>query len=265
MRFASALMVAMLLTAACSPDPGPDGSAQDGAVARSAVSTPILPRLPRQRIVLMSSLPLVYGDGIDMAGRIAGKSRPHPLYSAMAQGHDLVVADVLDAQALSGAAMMILVQPRALTPQEFVAIDDFVRAGGRLLLFADPMLEWSGHSGLGDPTGPLRSALVSPLLAHWGLELIDPQIDSVRAGDSGALLVHPGQFAELPGKIGDAPCRIAADGHIARCKIGEGRALLVADADLLDPALISDSGDSGRANRQMVHDIIRELAARETS
>ncbi|WP_017670084.1 hypothetical protein [Blastomonas sp. AAP53] len=265
MRFASALMAAMLLAGACSPDPGGTGSAQDGAAAQAAVSTPIFPRLPRQRIVLMSSLPLVYGDGIDMAGRIAGKSRPHPLYSAMAQGHDLVVADVLDAQALSGAGMMILVQPRALTPQEFVAIDDFVRAGGRLLLFADPMLEWSGHAGLGDPAGPLRSALVSPLLAHWGIELIDPQIESVRTGDAGGLLVHPGKFAELPGKIGDASCRIAEHGLIARCAVGEGRALLVADADLLDPALISDSGESGRANRKMVHDLIRELTMNDTS
>lgn len=261
---AFALAAMALLAAACSPASTTErGSRDDAASPLSA--TPIFPKLPRQRIVLMSSLPLVYGAGVDMAGMIAGKARPHPLYSALVQDHDLVVADVLDGKALSGARLIVLVQPRALTPQELVALDDFIRGGGRMLLFADPRLEWPAGMGLGDPAGPLRSSLVSPLLAHWGLELVDPGLDQVRLAPSQAVLVHPGQFGERPGKSGDASCRIAAEGHVARCSVGRGRAVLIADADLLDPERIDVSADSARANRQWVHDIVAELDGEDSS
>ena len=264
-RRVTAVAAVALLVAACSPASTAERDGRDDDAASARRFTPIIPNLPRQRIVLMSSLPLVYGAGVDMAGMIAGKALPHPLYSALVQDHDLVVADVLDAKAVSGARLIILVQPRALMPQELVALDGFVREGGRLLLFADPQLEWPAGMGLGDPTGPLRSTLVSPLLAHWGLELTDPGIGRVRIAESGAVLVHPGQFGELPGKSGDASCRIAAEGHVARCAVGQGRAMLVADADLLDPELIGVSGESARANRQMLHDLLHELDREDTS
>lgn len=258
---------AILLAAACSPATHADADAGDGDLTRAATppAPPIFPSLPRQRIVLLSSLPLVYGEGVDMAGVIAGRAQPHPLYRAMADNHDLVVADVLDADGLSGVQLLVLVQPRALLPEELVAVDGFVRGGGRLLLFADPHLEWPRGMGLGDPRGPLRTALVSPLLAHWGLELIDPGIESVRLGERGAVLVHPGRFGALPGKTGDASCRIAHDGHFARCRVGQGRAMLVADADLLDPGLINDPGESGGSNRKWVHNVIAVLAEEDTS
>lgn len=260
----AAVAAMALLAAACSPASTAErGSREDAAATRPL--TPIFPNLPRQRIVLMSSLPLVYGAGVDMADRIAGKARPHPLYSALMQDHDLVVADVLDARAFADAQMAVLVQPRALMPQELVALDGFVRGGGRLLLFADPQLEWPAGMGLGDPAGPLRSSLVSPLLAHWGLELTDPGIDRVRLANSGAVLVHPGRFGELPGKSGDASCRIADSGYTARCTVGRGRAVVVADADLLDPDVLGVPGDSARANQQWVHDIVAELAGEDPS
>lgn len=261
-RLASAIAAAALSASACAPA----STAEAGAQREAAVSaTPIFPNLPRQRIVLMSSLPMVYGAGVGMAGVIAGQARPHPLYSAMAERHDLVAADVLDDAALAQARLLILVQPRALLPEELVALDGFVRDGGRLLLFADPRLEWPRGVGLGDPGGPIRSSLMSPLLAHWGLELTDPGLDSVREAETGAVLVHPGRFGERQGKSGDASCRISQAGHVARCAVGRGRALLVADADLLDPALIAESGESGRANRLWVHKLIAELAGKDTS
>ncbi len=264
-RHGAAVAAMALLAAACAPASTAERDRRDDAVAPAVPSTPIIPNLPRQRIVLMSSLPLVYGAGVDMAAMIAGQARPHPLYSALAQDHDLVVADVIDAEAFAGARLIILVQPRALMPEELVALDGFIRGGGRMLLFADPRLEWPSGTGLGDPTGPLRSSLVSPLLAHWGLELTDPGIDRVRIAESGAVLVHPGQFGARPGKSGDASCRIAAGGFVARCAVGKGRAVLVADADLLDPDLINISGESAHANRRWVHDLVSELDREDTS
>lgn len=100
------------------------------------------------RVVLMSSLPLVHGDGVDMAAILAGQSKPHPLHEELNAAHDLVVADAIDEDVLTDADLAILVQPRALPPEALVALDDYVRRGGRLLLFTDPMLEWHGGRGL---------------------------------------------------------------------------------------------------------------------
>ena len=104
------------------------------------------------------------------------------------------MADAIDSEALADADLALLIQPRALPPQALVALDGYVRGGGRLLLFADPQLEWPSRHGLGDPRGPVRSTLISPLLAHWGLELIDPETQAVTLPKSGAVLHHPGQF-----------------------------------------------------------------------
>lgn len=258
---ALAAAVALVLATGCSVVPAADAvGAQETARDASLV-----PPGPRLRVVLMSSLPLVHGDGVDMAAMIAGKSNPHPLHQQLKAAHDLVVADALDDQVLAGADLAILLQPRALPPEALVAVDDYVRGGGRLLLFADPVLEWPGGNGLGDPLGPLRASLISPLLRHWGLELLDPELGTVRLQPSGTVLVRPGQFSALLGKTGDAVCAIRQSGHIAHCRVGKGKAVLVADADVLDPAMISDAAMSGPANRRFVATLISGLAFKDTS
>jgi ABC-type uncharacterized transport system involved in gliding motility auxiliary subunit len=258
---AAAMLLPILLAMGCSPAPPAEAESGNDLVGIA----PLFPAMARLRVVLMSSLPLMHGDGVDMAAVIAGQSQPHPLYEDLAQAHELVMADMLDAATLGGADLVILVQPRALQPEELVALDDHVRGGGRLLLFADPMLDWSGGRMLADPSGPVRTSLMSPLLAHWGLELIDPQIDSARLGEAGAIMVHPGQFIPLQGNSGDGACRISSRGHVARCRPGDGSALLVADADLLDPSILAESGESGDANRRFVARIIGEAVGHDTS
>lgn len=257
-RSAQVAIAAMLMATGCSNAPAsePDCATQPAA---------LVPDGPRLRVVLMSSLPLVHGAGADVASMVAGKTDPHPLYQDLKAAYDLLVADAIDGDVLADADIVILVQPRALPPEALVAIDNYVRDGGRLLLLADPVLEWPGGKGLGDPLGPLRSSLISPLLRYWGLELIDPAIDAVRLHPSGAVLVHPGKFAPLSGKIGDADCAIAQNGHIARCRIGTGRALLLGDADLLDPAMISKSAESANSNRRFIATLIADLTAKDTS
>lgn len=261
MRPALAFAAASLAVAACAPA----SSHQAGSDEIAPRPSPIIPSMPRQRIVLMSSLPLVYGAGVDMSAVIAGKANPHPLHRALQDAHDLVVADMLDAPTLQGARLAILVQPRVLAPQELVALDAYVRGGGRLVLFADPMLEWPRSAGLADAQGPSRSSLISPLLSHWGLELVDPGIEALRLGRSGPLMIHPGQFRVRLGKTGDAACRLESSGHVARCRVGRGFAALVADADLLDPDILEKPDESARANRAWVRDLIARVASEDSS
>ena len=92
----------------------------------------------------------------------------------------------------------MMAQPRAQTAENLVALDDWVRRGGRLLLFADPMLEWPSDRALGDPTRPPAMFADTGLLAHWGLRLDAPDVRGPAKGRiSGhdVLTVSPGALA----------------------------------------------------------------------
>jgi hypothetical protein len=121
--------------------------------------------------------------------------------------------------------------------EENVALDGWVRAGGKALVFADPMLTQDSVFALGDKRRPQDVVLISPILGRWGLELRFDETQSAglrkNAGE-GVLVSLPGQFASRPGGV-DARCAIGPEGLIARCRIGKGRVLLVADAAVLEP------------------------------
>ena len=88
---------------------------------------------------------------------------------------------------------------------------------------------------IGDRRRPQDVILLTPILAHWGLELeFDDAVDAdyVIASPSGmAIPVRlPGAFVD---RDGDAACTIDAE-VLAECLIGRGRAVILADAALLD-------------------------------
>jgi hypothetical protein len=148
-------------------------------------------------------------------------------------------------------AMLVLAQPHPLMPEENVALDAWVRAGGRLLLFVDPMLTVSSDFALGDPRGPQRVAMLSPILRHWGLELqFDPeQPQGERMIDyRGATLPInlSGRFAASR----DARCSLHSADVIAECRIGQGQLVAVADA------AVFDGEDAGRL------DVLAKMLAR---
>jgi hypothetical protein len=133
-----------------------------------------------------------------------------------------------------------LAQPRAFSPAELVQLDSWVRKGGRLLILADPALQWGSLYPLGDKRRPLFTSMLSPLFAHWGLELVLPIADAEpmairKIGKLSIRTQAPGEWLKI-NRGGSARCALAEGGLLADCKIGKGRALLVADADLLDTA-----------------------------
>jgi hypothetical protein len=104
------------------------------------------------------------------------------------------------------------------------------------------MLTADSTYALGDRRRPQDIVLLSPILARWGLELrFDEdqpagEHDAARESAGAALPVNlPGQFASRPGGH-DARCAIVREGLVARCRIGRGRALIVADAALFEPS-----------------------------
>ncbi len=112
---------------------------------------------------------------------------------------------------------------------DLVALDKWVRSGGRVLLLADPMLEWPSERPLGDLLRPPPMFMDTGLLAHWGLRLDAPGERGPRSEKLGGYDVTTVSPGELFGS-----CSIAPDRLVAKCRIGEGRVIVIADADLLD-------------------------------
>jgi hypothetical protein len=139
-----------------------------------------------------------------------------------------------------------------------VALDDWVRAGGRVLLFADPML--TGHSAfaLGDRRRPQDVVMLSPILRHWGLELRFDE--SQPAGEREVEWLGTRVPVNLPGHLAALPqgrCAIEAGGLAARCRIGAGEVLCIADAALLENGTNGD--DTPR--REALSAILRRFSA----
>lgn len=191
-------------------------------------------RLPE--LGLMGTIPIYWGEAGEFGEVLAGGENAHWARARLEAHYQLSPLDTLDESSLAGIDFLLLAQPRALSPAENVALDSWVRGGGRLLLFADPMLTGESRFAIGDRRRPQDVILLSPILDHWGLALA---FDEDRP--AGPTLVRAGGTAipvNLPGSIdvggGDAECAILAAEVLAECRIGRGSALVLADAALLD-------------------------------
>lgn len=245
------------------------------ALALGACGESGAPRSGRT-IGLYTSLPIVWGESGDIRELLAAERPQHWALAVLSSAGRPTALDTLVDEAgnlpLPHDGLLVLAQPRPLTPQENVALDRWVREGGRVLLFADPMLTAPSRYALGDPRRPQDTVLLSPILARWGLRLEfdedQPTGERLVATDFGLLpAVLAGRFRVLEnsgesallrsasgksgtegendpiaGKhgtmetIGDASsaCRLFADGIIARCAAGKGRILAVSDAALFE-------------------------------
>ncbi|OCC25206.1 hypothetical protein MB02_00510 [Croceicoccus estronivorus] len=195
---------------------------------------------------LFTSLPIYWAEADDVGALLSSRDDPHWVRSALERDFVLKPIDRLDGgenageqgNALTSLHYLILAQPRALSPAENVALDAWVRSGGRLLLFADPMLTGHSEFSIGDRRRPQDVVLLSPILSHWGLEL---QFDFAQpAGERQAALYDaevpvdlPGQFVLRGGSEG-VSCALGEQGLAAECAIGKGHAVILADAALLD-------------------------------
>lgn len=209
-----------------------------GAAAAEDDTEPTRPTLG-----LFGTLPIYWGEAEDIAGLIAPEATPHWARAEIERNFELAPLDLLagEGAGLNGLGFLLLAQPRMLSPAENVGLDAWVRGGGRLLLFADPLLTGESIFALGDKRRPQDVALLSPILAHWGLELRfdedQPAGERLAALDGIALPINAaGRFRHFPADEEDTACDPRAGGLVAECVIGKGRALIVADAALFDGA-----------------------------
>lgn len=187
---------------------------------------------------LFTSLPIYWAESDGLEAALDANGPMHWARTALEQDNRLVPLDTLEPEQVAGLTRLILAQPRPLAPSENVALDDWVRGGGRLLLFADPLLTEHSEFAIGDRRRPEDVVVLSPILARWGLELQfdEDQPAGERTDDvfGASVAVHlAGTLAKRPT---DAPseCALSSDRLAADCMIGKGRVLIVADAAMLE-------------------------------
>ena len=209
---------------------------------------PLPPRAEAQRptLLLLTSLPLVFGE--DFALEQSGS----PALHALETRYRVVPISTTDPTELKRGNLLLMAQPLGQAPEDLVALDEWVRRGGRVLLLADPMLEWPSKRPLGDPLRPPAMFVDTGLLGHWGLRLDAPDDRGPWTGSLGGFDVAAVSPGALSGR-----CSISRDRFVAHCDIGKGRATIVADADFLDVDRL------GARARDNLNGLLSELARLE--
>ena len=192
---------------------------------------------PRPTLHLLTSLPLLFGEGFAL------DAPRHPLMERLERDFEVRLID--GPEELPPGGLLLAAQPQALTAERLVALDAWVRSGGRLVLLADPMFESESGRPLGDKARPPYAFPDTGLLLHWGLSLAggNPGPAQRRLGGEEVLTGSPGALKSRAG----SPCTVSADALVARCVIGKGRAVVVADADFVQAdALVAELKALGR-------------------
>lgn len=190
----------------------------------------------KPELMLLTSLPLMFGEqfGLEAGGSLA--------LEALQKHYRVRPISVTDAATLNQGQLLLMAHPLAQPAEMLVDLDEWVRGGGRVLLLADPMLEWPSERPLGDALRPPPAFADTGLLGHWGLRLDAPDERGPKAQKLGGKEV----LTNSPGKLSGS-CDIERGGLVAHCRIGSGYATVVADADFLNTEDL-DGPDSDNLN-----------------
>ncbi|HET6941338.1 MAG TPA: hypothetical protein VFH89_04160 [Sphingomicrobium sp.] len=221
------------------------------ALVRNEPEIGIAPRSTKPKLMLVTTLPLMFPEEFSLEG---GGSKA---LEALETRYLVVPLGTTDARSLGQGRILLMAHALPQPAQSLVDLDRWVQRGGRLLLLADPKLDWPSKRPLGDKLRPPPSFADTGLLAHWGLQLVRSTSDG---GVSGKVGPDPVLFSS-PGAIrkGRADCELEAKGIIARCRIGKGRVTLIADADWLNV----DDRPEGEGRDEGLGFLLRELARLE--
>jgi hypothetical protein len=221
------------------------------AVAAWAVAGPskrLEPRAPSERptLVLLTSLPLVFGESFSLdGGGSAALTRLEQRYHVLPIG-------LADQASLKGQSILLMAHPRAQPPEVLVELDRWVRGGGKVLLLADPRLDWPSERPMGDRLRPSPAFPDTGLLRHWGLALAGPDRPGPVDAGNGRIDVK----TSSPGQLTGNDCKLLGGGFVARCRVGKGRAIVIADADFLNVE------DEGSENLDLLIDELARLESR---
>ncbi|MGE3692284.1 MAG: ABC transporter [Novosphingobium sp.] len=211
---------------------------------------------------LFTSLPIFWREADDIRTLLNSSGPPHwALEVLWAHGEVKPIDSFLpggEQSPFGEVALLVMAQPRPLAPQENVALDAWVRGGGKVLLFVDPMLTAGSRFALGDRRRPEDIVMLSPILERWGVRL---EFDEEQEGGEIPLSIYGANVpVNLPGRLtqvgAGSQCAIATGGHAAKCRVGRGKVLIVADAALFEPVPArADSAERAKALEQLLTEL----------
>ncbi len=140
------------------------------------------PEMPEAELGLMTGLPLYWPLGTGVSDLAGGDVAIPWQRAALEQSYRLVPLDTLspipdldpdapEIDPLAGLTKLAIIQPRGLSPADNVALDNWVRAGGELLIALDPALTLDYPVPFGDPRRPTASASIPPVIDRWGMAI----------------------------------------------------------------------------------------------
>lgn len=224
-----------------------------GAAVAIRISDPPRAAVGKPTLALLTSLPLMFGEHFAM------ESSGSATLSLIERDFQVVPIAVADAASLKRRTLLLMAHPLAQPAEVLVELDRWVRAGGRLLLLADPKLEWESSRPLGDALRPPLYFADTGLLGHWGLRLDAPGSDGprmVKAGVHEILTSSPGRL------VSTGTCPVEAAGLVARCRIGRGQVTVIADVDFLNLEGPGALDGPTANNRALLMDELKRLDSR---
>lgn len=243
-----ALAAALMGLAGCNPAP-----ADAPSDAPADLEPASAPAAERAALGLMTSLPLYWPMGAGIEAIASGQAAPPWQRRVIEARYALMPVDTLspipalaegapDTDPLAQLERLAIIQPRGLSPADNVALDAWVRAGGRLLIALDPALTGEYDLPLGDPRRPTDSALIPPVVARWGLAVSFDEAQAaavVNQSLAGAALplALSGQIT-----VSGSDCTMLAAGAAAQCRVGEGQVTLIADAAVFEHRELAGDG-----------------------
>ena len=117
---------------------------------------------PKPALALLTSLPLLFGDAFALDG---GGS---PTLTRLEARYRVVPVAVADAASLRGQRLLLMAHPARPARRRPCRARRWVRDGGRVVLLADPKLEWPSERALGDRLRPPPDFADTGLLAIGG-------------------------------------------------------------------------------------------------
>lgn len=241
-----AALAACVLTA-CGTGQDPAQAESENAAQESAPA----PAPDAPVLGLMTSLPLYWPLGADLADLASGDAERPWQRVAIESRFRIEPLDTLSPVAalapdqpatdpLAKIDRLAVIQPRGLSPADNVALDNWVRAGGHLLLVLDPMLTGEYEVPLGDPRRPVDAALIPPVVARWEMKVAYDDTQELKFSEiplSGGFvwLAQPGIISRE--QTPETSCDLSLGDVIAQCRVGEGRVTLLADAASFEHSL----------------------------
>lgn len=215
------------------------------------------PPTPAQDLLLFTSLPIFWSEG-SLSDMLSDSAERHWARKALEARWRLVPVDSLTALSdRPEAHVLLMAQPRALSGGENVTLDNFVRGGGRVVMIVDPMLEAHSAYGFGDKRRPEAVSMLSPILARWGVRLVEDERPAYEAqwGER-SVPVEDGGLFELTDTGFESDCHLVGDGLAAWCRVGKGKVVLMADATFL-----ADGEKAGGDGDKLLLDLVDEAQA----